>query len=115
MDLRDWPDSEVDGCIRASLRTGVVITDQQKQHAWEQLRLKAAQQPMLPPLSHATQTFTPRRTPMREMILRPLRGAVAWIDDLLYDEGQYARASRVRRGLLLHEIYQPYANFRLTA
>jgi hypothetical protein len=114
MDLRDWPDSEVDGCIGAALKTGVVITDRQKQRAWEQLRLKAAQQPMLPPVSNASQSFAPR-TPIWEMFLRPVRAAVVWIDDLLYDEGQYVRANRIRRGLLLHEIYQPYLNFRLTA
>ena len=116
MDLRDWPDSEVDGCIRVALRTESVVTEQQKQRAWEQLRMKAAQQPILPPIS-ATQTFAPplQGTPFRDIVLRPVRSVVSWIDDLLYNEGQYGRASRVRSGLLLHEIYQSYANYRLTA
>src|SRR5258705_8032664 len=94
MDLQDWPDSEVDGCINAALRAGTPVTNRQKQHAWEQLRLKAGQQAILPPVK-SSRMLTPvfSSTTLKERMLRPCRSIAAWIGDLMVDDGQYARAS----------------------
>lgn len=98
--MQDWSDNPVDEVVVYGLQS-VSVTQQQKRAAWETLRARAEQQPILPPLAaHVVAIRPPRRrsTPFALPI-----SVMQWIVSLMMDDTRYDRAlnQRHRQCLML--------------
>jgi hypothetical protein len=86
----DLPDNNLDSWIEIALQPGTIVTQQQKQFAWEQLSQKAMEQVMLP-----REMLCEEKT--YAMRFREAGGTLwRWFSALAVEEERYERARRNR-------------------
>lgn len=91
--MQDWLDNSLDRLISQSLKSATVVTPEQKRLAWERLRERAAS-PTAVPTSPAYGESDPSPS---VLWLRFVRGGLAAIARLLFDDRRYDRALNHRR------------------
>lgn len=103
--MQDYLDNELDHVIARSMRSQTRLKESQKRLAWEQVRARAAQQAMLPPLEAAppsTYQLMAQRWGIRA------RQIGRWTMELIFDDTPYDRALRQSRPLYHLGVFDSY-------
>jgi hypothetical protein len=91
--------------IARSIRSQTHLPESQKRLAWEQVRARAAQQAMLPPLAPAQTSTYPS---MAQRLGIRARQVGRWTMELIFDDTPYDRALRQYRPLYHLGVYDSY-------
>lgn len=101
--MQELQDRYLDDCILRGLRTENVVTPQQQQRAWDNLRRRAEKQAILPPLA----------PPLQTSVWKKLRvwGKARFIGlyHVVLDDTPYRRAQNRYPTMMSHR--RPYSTF----